>query len=109
IYFSVCTCISCFCSQDKCVMTTSIICTCSLFLKSCFCLTDVLSMTKMINVFSKLKPVEGARVFWSGSVFDISLSADLTIGVIEYFPSNHVNKTQIFQKKTIEIPTTVSI
>uniref|UniRef100_A0A8C2HZY0 Uncharacterized protein n=1 Tax=Cyprinus carpio TaxID=7962 RepID=A0A8C2HZY0_CYPCA len=64
--------------QDKCVMTTSIICTCSLFLKSCFCLTDVLSMAKMINVFSKLKPVEGARVFWSGSVFDISLSADLT-------------------------------
>uniref|UniRef100_A0A9J7YMF9 Uncharacterized protein n=1 Tax=Cyprinus carpio carpio TaxID=630221 RepID=A0A9J7YMF9_CYPCA len=64
----------------KCVMTTSIICTCSLFLKSC----------QMINVFSKLKPVEGARVFWSGSVYG----------------DNHVNETQVFQKKTDEIPTT---
>lgn len=62
-----------------------------------FCLTDVISVAKaledyvasdcryinlrrgqMIYVFSKLKPVEGAGVFWSGSVrlftFDISLS-----------------------------------
>lgn len=87
----------------------------------------------MIYVFSKLKPVEGAGVFWSGSVrvftFDISLSwsanPEITaaalllqvygeryvdqMGVIGYFPSNYVNETHVFQEKTVEIPTTVSI
>lgn len=31
------------------------------------------------------------------------------MGLIGYFPSNHVNETHVFQKKTVEIPTTVSI
>ncbi len=91
---AVCSCISCFCSHDKCFITIPT--TSTLLMKACFCLTDVLSMAKaledyvasdcryinlrrgqMIYVFSKLKPAEGAGDFWFGSVrvfiFDISL------------------------------------
>lgn len=31
------------------------------------------------------------------------------MGIIGYFPSNHVNETQIFEKKTMEMPTTVNL
>ncbi|KAL7890403.1 hypothetical protein AOLI_G00026610 [Acnodon oligacanthus] len=56
-----------------------------------------------IYVYSKLKPVEGAGVFWSGSVYGERYVDQM--GIIGYFPHNHVNETQIFEKKTIEIPT----
>ncbi|KAF4105408.1 otoraplin-like [Onychostoma macrolepis] len=59
---------------------------------------------QMIYVFSKLKPAEGAGVFWSGSVYGERYVDQM--GVIGYFPSNHVNETHVFQKKTVEIPTT---
>ncbi|XP_017549527.1 otoraplin [Pygocentrus nattereri] len=59
---------------------------------------------QMIYVYSKLKPVEGAGVFWSGSVYGDRYMDQM--GVIGYFPYNHVNETQIFEKKTIEMPTT---
>uniref|UniRef100_A0A8C1A0R2 Otoraplin n=1 Tax=Cyprinus carpio carpio TaxID=630221 RepID=A0A8C1A0R2_CYPCA len=61
---------------------------------------------QMIYVFSKLKPAEGAGVFWSGSVYGERYVDQM--GVIGYFPSNYVNETHVFQKKTVEIPTTVS-
>uniref|UniRef100_A0A672MAI0 Otoraplin-like n=1 Tax=Sinocyclocheilus grahami TaxID=75366 RepID=A0A672MAI0_SINGR len=60
-----------------------------------------------IYVFSKLKPVERAGVFWSGSVYSERYVDQM--GVIGYFPSNYVNETHVFQEKTVEIPTTVSI
>uniref|UniRef100_A0A8C2DC05 Otoraplin n=1 Tax=Cyprinus carpio TaxID=7962 RepID=A0A8C2DC05_CYPCA len=59
---------------------------------------------QMIYVFSKLKPAEGAGVFWSGSVYGERYVDQM--GVIGYFPSNYVNETHVFQKKTVEIPTT---
>lgn len=59
---------------------------------------------QMIYVFSKLKPAEGAGDFWFGSVYGERYVDQM--GVIGYFPSNHVNETHIFQKKTVEIPTT---
>ncbi|KAI4875788.1 hypothetical protein NFI96_018333, partial [Prochilodus magdalenae] len=59
---------------------------------------------QMIYVYSKLKPVEGAGVFWSGSVYSERYVHKM--GNIGYFPSNHVNETQVFKKKTIEMPTT---
>ncbi|XP_018961175.1 otoraplin [Cyprinus carpio] len=59
---------------------------------------------QMIYVFSKLKPAEGAGVFWSGSVYGERYVYQM--GVIGYFPSNYVNETHVFQKKTVEIPTT---
>jgi len=31
------------------------------------------------------------------------------MGVVGYFPSNYINETHVFQKNTVEIPTTVSI
>ncbi|KAA0717600.1 Otoraplin Precursor [Triplophysa tibetana] len=60
----------------------------------------------LIYVYSKLKPVEGAGVFWFGSVYGDRYVDQM--GVIGYFPRNYVNETHIFQKKTVEIPTTVS-
>ncbi|XP_062852041.1 otoraplin-like [Trichomycterus rosablanca] len=59
---------------------------------------------QMIYVYSKLKPQEGAGVFWSGSVYGDRYVDQL--GIIGYFPSNYVNETHIFKKKTIEMPTT---
>ncbi|XP_030628096.1 otoraplin-like [Chanos chanos] len=59
---------------------------------------------QMIYVYSKLKPVEGAGVFWSGSVYSDRYVDQM--GIIGYFPSNYVNETHIFQKDTVEIPTT---
>ncbi|XP_066535614.1 otoraplin-like isoform X2 [Hoplias malabaricus] len=59
---------------------------------------------QIIYIYFKLKPVEGAGVFWSGSVYGDRYVDQM--GIIGYFPSNHVNETQIFEKKTIEMPTT---
>ncbi|XP_027021692.1 otoraplin [Tachysurus fulvidraco] len=59
---------------------------------------------QIIYVYSKLKPVDGAGVFWSGSVYGKRYVDQM--GIIGYFPSNHVNETQIFMTKTIEIATT---
>ncbi|XP_046733402.1 otoraplin-like [Silurus meridionalis] len=60
---------------------------------------------QMIYVYSKLKPADGAGVFWSGSVYGERYVDQM--GIIGYFPSNHVNETQIFRKKTTEMATTV--
>ncbi|XP_056327134.1 otoraplin-like [Danio aesculapii] len=57
-----------------------------------------------IYVFSKLRPAEGAGVFWSGSVYGERYVDQM--GIIGYFPSNYINETQVFQKHTVEIPTT---
>lgn len=59
---------------------------------------------QMIYVYSKLKPVEGAGVFWSGSVYGDRYVDQM--GIIGYFPPNFVNETQVFVKKTVELPTT---
>ncbi|XP_067278179.1 otoraplin-like isoform X2 [Pseudorasbora parva] len=59
---------------------------------------------QMVYVFAKLKPVEGAGVFWSGSVYGDRYVDQM--GVMGYFPSNYVNETHVFEKKTVEIPTT---
>ncbi|XP_051771973.1 otoraplin-like isoform X2 [Ctenopharyngodon idella] len=59
---------------------------------------------QMIYVYSKLKPVEGAGVFWSGSVYGDRYVDQM--GVMGYFPSNYVNETHVFEKNTVEIPTT---
>uniref|UniRef100_A0A4W4F113 SH3 domain-containing protein n=1 Tax=Electrophorus electricus TaxID=8005 RepID=A0A4W4F113_ELEEL len=58
---------------------------------------------KMIYVYSKFKPVEGTGLFWLGSVYGDHYVDQM--GIIGYFPSNHVNETHIFEKKTIEMPT----
>ncbi|KAM9477429.1 otoraplin-like isoform 3-T3 [Clarias gariepinus] len=58
---------------------------------------------QMIYVYSKLKPADGAGVFWSGSVYGDRYVDQM--GIIGYFPSNHVNETQIFTKRTIEVAT----
>ncbi|KAF5904987.1 otoraplin, partial [Clarias magur] len=58
---------------------------------------------QMIYVYSKLKPADGAGVFWSGSVYGDRYVDQM--GIIGYFPSNHVNETQIFTKKTTEVAT----
>ncbi|XP_053475874.1 otoraplin-like isoform X1 [Ictalurus furcatus] len=59
---------------------------------------------QMIYVYSKLQPVDGAGVFWSGSVYGERYVDQM--GIIGYFPSNHVNETQIFMKKNVEMATT---
>ncbi|XP_056126146.1 otoraplin-like [Rhinichthys klamathensis goyatoka] len=59
---------------------------------------------QQIYVFSKLKPVEGAGVFWSGSVYGERYVHQM--GIVGYFPSNYINETRVFQKNTVEIPTT---
>ncbi|XP_051507491.1 otoraplin-like [Myxocyprinus asiaticus] len=59
---------------------------------------------QMIYVYSKLKPQEGAGVFWCGSVYGDRYVDQM--GVIGYFPSNYVNETHVFQKKTAEMATT---
>ncbi|XP_051504535.1 otoraplin-like [Myxocyprinus asiaticus] len=59
---------------------------------------------QMIYVYSKLKPQEGDGVFWSGSVYGDRYVDQM--GMIGYFPSNYVNETHIFMKKTVEMPTT---
>ncbi|XP_076831468.1 otoraplin-like [Brachyhypopomus gauderio] len=59
---------------------------------------------QIIYVYSKLEPLEGAGLFWSGSVYGDRYVDQM--GIIGYFPSNHVNETHIFEKKTIEMPTT---
>uniref|UniRef100_A0A673JL20 SH3 domain-containing protein n=1 Tax=Sinocyclocheilus rhinocerous TaxID=307959 RepID=A0A673JL20_9TELE len=46
---------------------------------------------QMIYVFSKLKPVEGAGVYGERYVDQV--------GVIGYFPSNHVNETMSFSEE----------
>ncbi|XP_046885479.1 otoraplin-like [Hypomesus transpacificus] len=60
---------------------------------------------QMIYVYSKLTPAEGAGVFWSGSVYSERYVDQM--GIIGYFPSNLVNETYIFQRDTVQIPTSV--
>ncbi|XP_067093045.1 otoraplin-like [Osmerus mordax] len=60
---------------------------------------------QMIYVYSKLIPAEGAGVFWSGSVYSERYVDQM--GIIGYFPSNLVNETYIFQKDTVQLPTSV--
>ncbi|TRY60036.1 hypothetical protein DNTS_010083 [Danionella cerebrum] len=57
-----------------------------------------------IYVFTKLKPEDGAGVFWSGSVYGERYVDQM--GLVGFFPSNYVNETLVFQKTTLEIPTT---
>ncbi|XP_011601565.2 otoraplin [Takifugu rubripes] len=57
-----------------------------------------------VYVYSKLLPVEGAGVFWSGSVYSERYVDQM--GIIGYFPANVVNETHIFVPDTIKSPTT---
>ncbi|XP_062375770.1 otoraplin-like [Sardina pilchardus] len=59
---------------------------------------------QMIYVYSKLLPAEGAGMFWSGSVYSERYVDQM--GIIGFFPVNHVNETYTFQRDTVKLPTT---
>ncbi|KAG9344289.1 hypothetical protein JZ751_010958 [Albula glossodonta] len=57
-----------------------------------------------IYVYSKLVPVEGGGVFWSGSVYSERYVDQM--GIIGYFPSNLVTELQVYKEGALEITTT---